>query len=198
MALVAAWTGALRARRTGRGAAGDSSPSALLPWLWTGALALSLQLLLIKVIGPDTIRPPFWGWTVFASHLLLLPFLLRNIRYMGLKIVFVGLLINLLVMGVNGGLMPVDASGLEAAGPSGLSLSAGDPIPGSKDVLSENPRFIQLSDSLTLPLPGGLTHVFSAGDLIVGAGTICALVSVSRGLLARADSRSAEVSRRVS
>lgn len=153
---------------------------ALLPWLWMGALALTAQVVLIEGVGRAA--PGFAALPVllFASHLLLIPFLLRNIRHLGVRLVLLGLTLNLIAMAANGGMMPVTAHGVDAVGRQQISdLTVGAPIEGTKNVYSVNPRLPQLSDAIVVPLPGALTRVVSFGDILIAFGTIGALASVS-------------------
>jgi hypothetical protein len=50
------------------------------------------------------------------TNLLVLAFVALNLRVAGVKLLGLGLLLNMLVMGLNGGYMPVSASALESAG----------------------------------------------------------------------------------
>ncbi len=179
---MAAGTGAANVRWSGVDVGGPIWSPAVLPWLWTGAFALVLQLLLIKVIAPEISRTTAIVWIVFASHLLLVPFLLRNSTYLGIKLVLLGLSLNLIAMASNGGMMPVLASGIDAAGRQ-ESVQLGDQVAGSKDIYAANPRLPLLSDRIVIRLPGHLVRVISIGDIVVALGTIVALASVSMKVL---------------
>jgi len=107
------------------------------------------------------------------AHLLLVPFLLRNFSFWGIRLILMGLLLNLAVMVANGGLMPVDGAAVEAVGrrdPAALAPS--EHIPGSKNVLmlGDEIRLRPLSDVLVLPVPRPFTRAISLGDLFVLAG----------------------------
>ncbi len=118
-----------------------------------------------------------------AAHLLLLPFLLRNLSFWGIKLVLVGLLLNLTVMLANGGLMPVEAPAVEAVGRHQVGdLQIGAHIPGSKNVLL-NPQDVRLrglSDILVVPIPRPFTRAVSVGDLFVLAGVVVTYGEVVR------------------
>ena len=163
---------------------------AILPWLWIGVLALTLQLLLVKVVGTSALDTTLLIWAVFTSHLLLVPFLLRNIRYTGIKLVLLGLSLNLLAMASNGGLMPVAADGIDAVGQQG-SFEPGDRVSGSKDIFLVTPHLPQLTDRIVVHLPGHVVRVISIGDVIVALGTIAALASVSMKVLRPTDDKKA-------
>ncbi len=118
-----------------------------------------------------------------AAHLLLLPFLLRNLSFWGIRFVLVGLLLNLTAMLANGGLMPVEAPAVEAVGRHQVGdLQIGAHIPGSKNVLlaEEDIRLRELSDILVLPVPRPFTRAVSVGDLFVLSGVVIAFGEVVR------------------
>ena len=118
-----------------------------------------------------------------AAHLVLLPFLLRNASFWGIRLILVGLMLNLTAMLANGGLMPVEGSAVEAVGrhqPGDLQI--GSHIPRSKNVLlaAEDIRLRELSDILVVPVPRPFTRAVSAGDLFVFTGVAIAFGEVVR------------------
>jgi hypothetical protein len=118
-----------------------------------------------------------------VAHLLLLPFLLRNLSFWGVRLILLGLLLNLTAMLANGGLMPVEGSAVEAVGRHQVEdLQSGSPIPGSKNVLvaSEDIRLRELSDILVLPVPRPFTRAVSVGDLFVFTGVVIAYAEILR------------------
>ncbi len=118
-----------------------------------------------------------------AAHLLLLPFLLRNLSFWGIKLVLVGLLLNLTAMLANGGLMPVEGPAVEAVGGHEVrDLQLGAHIPGSKNVLldPQDVRLRELSDILVVPIPRPFTRAISVGDLFVLAGVVITFGEVVR------------------
>lgn len=159
-----------------------SRPTLRLRWLWLGAGAFALQAALIYWVA--NIAGGEWlPFLLPLAHFLLLPFLLRNSSFWGIRLVFVGLLLNLTVMLANGGLMPVEGSAVEAVGRHEAGdLELGSPIPGSKNVLlaSGDVRLRELSDILVLPIPRPFTRAVSAGDLFVFMGVVIAFGEVVR------------------
>ena len=118
-----------------------------------------------------------------AAHFLLLPFLLRNLSFWGIRLIFLGLLLNLTVMLANGGLMPVEAPAVEAVGRHQVGdLQIGAHIPGSKNVLlnPQDVRLRELSDILVVPIPRPFTRAVSVGDLFVLAGVVITFGEVVR------------------
>ncbi len=118
-----------------------------------------------------------------AAHLLLLPFLLRNLSFWGIRLILIGLLLNLTALLANGGLMPVEAPAVEAVGRHQVGdLQLGAHISGSKNVLldPEDIRLRELSDILVVPLPRPFTRAVSAGDLFVLTGVVIAFGEIVR------------------
>ena len=156
-------------------------PAPRVRWLALGAGALLVQIALIhglaRLPGGVGLLPVLLP----LAHAILLPFLLRNLSFWGMRLILVGLLLNLTVMLANGGLMPVEAATVEAVrGPERQDLRTGDHIPGTKNVLVApgDVRLRQLSDVLVPPLPRPLTRAVSAGDLFVIAGAALAFGEV--------------------
>lgn len=118
-----------------------------------------------------------------AAHALLLPFLLLNHRFIGVRLIFAGLLLNLLAMIANGGLMPVEMRAVEAVGKhDGAELVVGEHIDGSKNVLlaREDVRLRGFTDVLILPVPQPLTRAISVGDIAIVAGVAVIGLSLAR------------------
>jgi hypothetical protein len=143
-------------------------------------------LVQIALIYGLTTVPSARQWLPFllpAAHLLLLPFLLRNLSFWGIRFVLVGLLLNLTVMLANGGLMPVEAPAVEAVGRHQVGdLQIGAHIPGSKNVLlnPQDVRLRELSDILVVPIPRPFTRAVSVGDLFVLTGVVITFGEVVR------------------
>jgi len=136
-------------------------------------------------------------WAIAAligSQILLLVFVWRNSNQqrvrnqMGFWLLGFGLILNLTVILLNGGLMPIS--------PESVSRLAPDAIPGSwqigsrlgtgKDIVLavDQTRLWWLSDRFLLPLPGR-DVAFSLGDVLIAAGAffvLCVWDSTQSGL----------------
>lgn len=160
-----------------------SRPALPLRWLALGAGALVVQAALVHGLAR---MPDGREWLPFLlplAHVLLLPFLLRNLSFWGMRLILLGLLLNLTVMAANGGLMPVEASAVEAVGRHQAGeLQLGSAVPGSKNVflLREDVRLRGLSDIVVLPVPRPFTRAVSVGDFFVLAGVAVAYAEVVR------------------
>ncbi len=114
---------------------------------------------------------------VVVSLVALATFAVRNLALPGFWPLFAGVTMNLVVMGLNGG-MPVSAAALEAAGRQDILAEArGNPnakhhLSGPGDVLTP------LSDVIPVPRPAG--EVMSAGDVLVDLGVAWFLAGAMR------------------
>jgi hypothetical protein len=118
-----------------------------------------------------------------AAHLLLIPFLLSNSSFWGIRLIALGLALNVLVMAANGGLMPVSTEAVDAVGRHETeSLVAGSHIEGTKNVYlhEEDVRLAILSDRLILPLPRPFTRAASMGDVAIVLGVALACLEATR------------------
>jgi len=137
---------------------------------WIALIALALQILM--VYGPVA----GLGWLMLASYGLLVLVIGLNWRLPGMPLVGAGLALNLAVMAVNGGFMPIAPETLSRAGLEHLaaSLETGTYVTNAKDVLlpREATRLWWLSDILVVPLPSPLKAVLSVGDLVLAIGAV--------------------------
>jgi hypothetical protein len=146
-------------------------------------LSFICQLLTIQLVSRTSLAGDLMPVLLPASHLILIPFLIRNSSYLGIRLLLAGLVLNLSVMAANGGLMPVDAGAVNAVGRHEVGdLALNEPIPGTKNVLleSEDIHLRFLSDAVVLPLPNPLTRAISLGDLLIAPGAAIAIYEIAR------------------
>ncbi|MFZ0626036.1 MAG: DUF5317 domain-containing protein [Acidimicrobiia bacterium] len=133
---------------------------------WLLVLAIALQ--------GGTLLLPDRDWTdglglgmVLLSFVLLLGLVLLNRDRPGMWLVGIGVLMNLTVISLNGG-MPVLSEAAEVA--SGFTMSTPD-LTGSfkHTILDESTRIPFLADVIPLRL-GGLGQVISLGDVFLAVG----------------------------
>jgi hypothetical protein len=113
---------------------------------------------------------------ILASYVLLLVFTAMNLHHAGMGVVFVGIALNVAVIGVNGG-MPVRAEAIVAAG-----IVEREQIPslefGSKRHLeTDDDRLTVLGDIIPVPVA---EEVLSFGDLAMSVGVAAVLVNLLR------------------
>ncbi len=129
-----------------------------------------------------------WGWQelIFVgSHLLLLVTVWANRHLEGVRLIGLGLLLNLVVMVTNGGWMPITPEALIKVGHAGLvpSLASGMRIYSSKNMLlsPQETKLWLLSDVFVLPRPFPVPSVFSVGDVLVALGAFFLIQSAMLG-----------------
>lgn len=140
---------------------------------WVAILAFALQL--IEIYAPLPKTEGLLGrrtLLLLGSYGALILVVGLNYRLVGLPIIGAGLALNLLVMVVNGGYMPITLEALERAGLSHLALGseAGSRLLATKDILLARQDTVLwfLSDIWVLPPPIGT--VLSIGDILLAVG----------------------------
>jgi MFS family permease len=131
-------------------------------------LALAVQLVIFTRLGhfvPTRGHVPLH----IASYGLLVVFLLRNGRNVGLAVAATGLFTNLVVIVANGGRMPVSVAAWEESG-RGLDSIARSDVYHNNTLAGGHPRLAWLGDVFPLPLGRALGNVVSLGDLLVVFG----------------------------
>ena len=110
---------------------------------------------------------PSWASLVLdtGSYFLLLIFTLRNRSLPGMRWISVGILLNTLVIGLNGGVMPVDPSYLPEA--SRIALLKGQ---GTHGLMTPSTHLSFLADRFYLDMLGLRKQVFSVGDVLLDIG----------------------------
>ena len=143
--------------------------------VWLVIAAVIPQLLIYQI--PFTARwfSDTWAIAVLAaSQLVLLGFIWINRDLAGIRILGLGLLLNLLVITLNGGLMPLAPETAQALYPEiPLSVWQLGSRPGrSKNIILpfEDTRLAWLSDSILLPEWFPWTRALSPGDLFIVLG----------------------------
>jgi hypothetical protein len=135
-------------------------------------LCVQAVLPLVRLTGALAVTA-FWLW--LATFPMLIGIAYWNRSHPGMLVIAAGLLLNLLVVSVNGG-MPVMATAAAAAGLQGqLSLPSGDFI---HAVGTTATRIPWLADAVPLPGPIWARFVPSVGDLLLYAGVIAFLAAV--------------------
>lgn len=146
-----------------------------LGWLWLVILAVTPQLLAFHISATAGWFSDRWAAAILvASQAALLAFVWRNRQLTGMKIFGVGLALNLLVISLNGGLMPMSPETAGALFPElPASIWAEGFRPGrSKNIIlpTGNTRLAFLSDALLLPAWFPWTRALSLGDLLIALG----------------------------
>jgi hypothetical protein len=113
---------------------------------------------------------------LLGSYVLLGSFCWVNRRLPAVWLVMIGLALNLLVIGVNGG-MPVSAGALEVSGASAEGLAGEGTL--KHHLMGPSDTLTPLADVIGIPPPLGA--VISIGDVVLYAGIAILVVAVMLG-----------------
>jgi hypothetical protein len=135
-----------------------------------GVGAFVVQLLIFTSRGESLLGVLLPGVYVLTL-LVLLAFLLVNRRVFGIPVLLVGLMLNLLVIGANGGRMPADPQALVATGQSSHAEElVRDGTAANVVLMSDRTHLNFLGDYIVLPLLGDMGSAYSTGDLLALVG----------------------------
>lgn len=143
---------------------------------WLVPIVVGPQL--IVIFSPKGYDDRFWMASAAAlgvSYFALVILALRNHGLPGMKLLALGLILNLLVILANGGFMPVTAENVAQAGhaDSVVELQTGTRVASSKDIVlkRKDTRLWFLSDVFVIPRQCPLAGSFSIGDLLIMSGS---------------------------
>jgi hypothetical protein len=113
---------------------------------------------------------------VLLSFATLVVFCALNLRLVGMGVVLVGLLMNTVVITVNGG-MPVRRSAVVAAGIAGYEDLPDIRLTGKRHFQDDDDRLMFLADIVPVP---ELEEVLSFGDIVMSVGVAAVLAHLLR------------------
>jgi len=144
-------------------------------WGWLAPLAFLMQAYLIFFPAEragDVLSPR--SLLLVASQVLLFVVIWQNRHLGGIKVIGLGLLLNSLVMVVNGGFMPITPETLVQIGYDGNAsqLETGYIVGRTKNVVAEpgEASLWFLSDVMVIPRPFPIPTALSLGDLLIVLG----------------------------
>jgi hypothetical protein len=151
---------------------------------WLVFLAVIPQLLVFQVQATARLVPeeaiPF---ILVFSQILLLIFVGANFRRPGFWALSMGLLVNFLAIGLNGGWMPISPETIQRMFPSlpPETWIAGERLGFTKDRIMavSSTRLAWLADVFTLPTWISYRVAFSVGDIFIAVGAFLILWSLS-------------------
>ena len=146
-----------------------------LRWPGLALVGLALQF----VTGPGDTVPLA---CLYLSFVLLIVFTVVNIRVFGFPLILAGVLCNLLVIGVNGG-MPVSAHALEASD-QGQFLGDLENNPYPKHHLATEDDLLRFLGDV-IPLPTPIAQAISLGDILTYGGVGMVIVGAMRAVPVR-------------
>jgi hypothetical protein len=146
-------------------------------WAWLAPLAFLMQACLIFFPFPAERAGELLGarsLLLTLSHVLLFVLVWQNRHVSGIKLIGLGLLLNFLVMVVNGGFMPVTPNALAQIGydANAPELETGYILGRTKNVVMVpgDASLWFLSDIMVIPRPFPIPTALSVGDLLIALG----------------------------
>jgi hypothetical protein len=170
--LIGLLAGALRARSGGRGL---SVPH--LDRVWLVPAAVLPQLLVFQFPGTKQVFPEALAPAILvSSQILLFLFVMSNRNKPGFWMLGLGLALNLAIILLNGGLMPISPETVARLAPDAApdSWHIGERLGTGKDIVLtlEQTRLWFLSDRFLLPDGISTRAALSLGDILVAVGAI--------------------------
>ncbi len=166
---------------------GNSMRAIELRWIWLVFVAFIPQFLAFSFYPTQRQIPDTWiPFILIGSQLMLLVFAWVNRKAPGFWLLGLGLLLNFLVISMNGGFMPLppeNANRLIAPG-SGIVLEVGERAGLGKDIVlaRADTRLWFLGDVFMLPAWLNYPLAFSLGDILIAAGAFWLLCELGRPL----------------
>jgi hypothetical protein len=153
-----------------------------LRWVWLVLVAFVPQFFAFVLPATRSTLPTAWvSASLVGSQAFLLLFAIVNIRRRGFWLLGLGLLLNLLVILLNGGLMPISPDTIQHLYPNALGgdWQIGQRFGVGKDVVlpASQTMLWFLSDCLYLPDWFPYKAAFSLGDVFIAAGAFWMLLS---------------------
>jgi len=135
-----------------------------------GIGAFVLQVLMFTARG-ELLLGSLLPLAYMCSLLMLLAFLGLNWKVAGVPVLLAGLLLNLVVIGANGGRMPANPQALIATGQADRAeLLVQEGAAANVVLMSDKTHLNLLGDYIVLPFLGSLGSAYSVGDLVALAG----------------------------
>ena len=141
--------------------------------VWLVFTGLVLQLLIFPTPWFNPLIQTGTEYFHFASYGLIALFFIVNWRVWTLWLMALGMVLNAIVITVNGGYMPASAAALEAAGKIEAAeqlRNATGHVYANTILMSENTQLNFLGDWLYVPSWVPLANAFSLGDLVLMIG----------------------------
>jgi hypothetical protein len=151
-------------------------------WVWLAIAALALQVVPTTVAGELAVP------LLLVSFVGLVVFAVANIRYWGFELILLGVLLNFLVIGMNGG-MPVSRAALIASDQRDTIDDLRNVDTAKHHLADEDDRLVFLGDVIAIPSP--VEQAVSIGDLFTYGGVALLLAAGMRGGAVRGSDKGA-------
>lgn len=141
------------------------------PWMFILAFAIEFGTLFAVSAGFEVMRE-YSMYLHTLSYLILFVGIITNREYPAMWVIFLGSLLNFIVIFINGGAMPISIEGLIRAGleQEAQIISSGGII--THQPLTAATRIPILADIIILPPPYPFPKLMSIGDFIISLGVI--------------------------
>jgi len=154
----------------------------VLRWAWLVLVAFIPQFLAFVLPATRASFPTVWiPVALVGSQALLLIFVLMNLRQPGFWLLGLGLVLNLLVILLNGGMMPISPETVQHLYPDAPfgAWQVGQRLGVGKDIVISiaDTRLWFLSDRFILPGWVPYKVAFSLGDVLISIGAFWLLLS---------------------
>lgn len=151
-----------------------------LHWKGLALSAFAIQLVIFSNVPfMASVPKPVTVVLHYASYLLLLIFIIMNLKNTGIIIVGTGIFLNTLVIFLNGGYMPTIPENLKntSVGKTAEAISQGIAVNNSAKMAGDT-LLPWLGDVFYLPSWVPFSNVFSIGDILIAAG-ICVYIVIN-------------------
>lgn len=138
--------------------------------IWLFIVLGIMELGMVFTQSPD--RRMLYQLLIMGSAVILLLLLIINHRIAGVKIITSGLMLNFLVMAVNGGRMPVEKWAAIVSGQGDYLPELVSEISSRHFLMATDTKLKILADIIPLPPPYPVPRVISIGDIFIFAGII--------------------------
>lgn len=119
---------------------------------------------------------PYAPHIYLATFLFLLAVIWLNRKNPAILLMGAGILLNFVVIAVNGGKMPVSPEGLARVGMEEyIAVLQGDDVL-THQLIDETTHLVFLADIFALPKPYPFPKIFSVGDVVLGIGAAWFLI----------------------
>ncbi|AGB19819.1 DUF5317 domain-containing protein [Thermoanaerobacterium thermosaccharolyticum] len=133
-------------------------------------LGFALEFGVLNLTDKYPIIMTYRAYIHFLDYLMLFIGLWYNRQNKYMKVIAIGIILNFIVIFVNGGRMPVSINALNAAGISYLVPELQKNVIPTHQAMTAATKLKFLGDILYLPKPYPLPKTFSIGDLFIATG----------------------------
>ncbi|QDY85242.1 hypothetical protein FQU75_18850 [Paenibacillus polymyxa] len=137
---------------------------------WMFPLLLAIQFIIFYAQEKWAWLAAMNGYLFMGIYMVGLIFLWLNRHHKGFKLILIGVLMNFIVMAVNGGRMPVSLSASEVLGPYYTDMLKSGSVISKHYMMDASTRLSLLGDIIPLSKPYPRTQVISIGDVVMNFG----------------------------